>query len=393
MNATLRSLLAEPKVENPPPTGRFDVLLVMCVLCGLVLEALLRTNVLWKPLALTTTAILSTTLLIRRRYPLLALAALMGSFLIYDLTGTLLGRGPVEVYSSAFVLILIYALFRWGSGRDAGRGVVLLVVASVLIQLTNFTNIGDLIGGTIVLYMPAAIGTIVRYQDSIRRHRDERHLQRLESVKVAEREQLARDLHDTVAHHVSAIAIQAQAGQVLAQTSPDAAMEALAVIENEASHTLAEMRAIVRALRDDDEGAEHAPQRGISEIASLATSTNHGPSVHVDIDGETTGVAPSIDAAVFRLAQESITNSVRHAKGATQVHVHVQIDADEVTLAVTDDGSAPTTSVDGEGWGLVGMAERAELLGGTLQAGPGPQSGWQVRAVLPRDLSQQPSRS
>jgi signal transduction histidine kinase len=204
----------------------------------------------------------------------------------------------------------------------------------------------------------------------------------LDRVRLLEREELARDLHDTVAHHVSAIAIQAQAGIAVAPTAPDAATDALRVIEGEASRTLDEMRAIVRALRREGamaDDAELAPVAGIAELRALANGS--GPAVDVRVDGDD-ALPPAVAATLFRIAQEAVTNARRHARGATRVDVRVRMDTAGVRLDVRDDGdAAPSAS---SGYGLTGMAERAALLGGTCSAGPAPGGGWVVTALLPR---------
>jgi signal transduction histidine kinase len=209
----------------------------------------------------------------------------------------------------------------------------------------------------------------------------------MDQVKLLEREQLARELHDTVAHHVSAIAVRAQAGRVVAAADPDAALDALAVIEEEASRTLAEMRDMVGALRRGTD-ADLAPQGGVADIGRLADGAGHRPDVQVELSGELDGLRPSVDAALYRLAQESITNAVRHARHVTRIVVSVRGDADRVRLTVDDDGDTsahdPRSS---SGFGLIGMAERAKLLGGSLEAGPNRDRdrGWTVQAVLPKD--------
>jgi signal transduction histidine kinase len=174
----------------------------------------------------------------------------------------------------------------------------------------------------------------------------------------------------------------------VAATRPEAALEALAVIEEEASRTLAEMRTMVTALRQGDE-PELAPQRGAADIARLADATpgQPGPRVDVELAGDLTALWPPVDAALYRLAQESITNALRHARHATRVVVRAEGDADEVRLTVSDDGDTGFGAGGSgtPGFGLVGMTERAHLLGGTLEAGPRPDGGgWTVRAVLPR---------
>jgi signal transduction histidine kinase len=224
----------------------------------------------------------------------------------------------------------------------------------------------------------AALGAAIRYQASSR-------LREMDQVKLREREQLARELHDTVAHHVSAIAIQAQAGRTLAAADPDAAVDALEVIEEEASRTLAEMRTMVGALRQGEE-PDLAPQRGVADIERLARSAGDSPRVDVELWGDLDDLKPSVEAAIYRLAQESITNAVRHARHATRINVWVVGDDRCVRLTVSDDGDASSLSASASsGYGIAGMTERAKLLGGTLEAGPSRDRGWTVDAVLPRN--------
>jgi signal transduction histidine kinase len=213
----------------------------------------------------------------------------------------------------------------------------------------------------------------------------------VEQVRTLERGELARELHDTVAHHVSAIAIQAQAGRAVAATDPASAVEALAVIEAEASRTLYEMRTMVRVLRHGDRGdgeaadaepVEYGPQRGISDLDEL---TRMSPVVQVHRGGDLAGLPQPVETAVYRICQESVTNAIRHSVNATAVTVEVTGDVGVVRLRVHDDGEAarPATTA---GYGLLGMAERAKLLGGACHAGPDPVGGWTVEATLPREV-------
>jgi len=215
------------------------------------------------------------------------------------------------------------------------------------------------------------------------RYRANSRLREEDQVKLLEREQLARELHDTVAHHVSAIAVQAQAGRALAASQPDAAEGILEVIEEEASRALAEMRNMVGALRQGEE-PDLAPQRGVADIERFAHSAGDRPRVDVELSGDLDDLGPSVEAAIYRLAQESITNALRHARHATRINVCITRDDGCVRLTVRDDGDpSPLGAGSSSGYGLVGMAERAKLLGGTLEAGPSPGRGWTVDAVLP----------
>ncbi len=167
-------------------------------------------------------------------------------------------------------------------------------------------------------------------------------------------------------------------------SDPEAALDALRVIEEEASRTLTEMRAMVGALRDGAE-ADLTPQRGVADIDRLAGEGHDRPEVAVERTGDLERLRPTVDAALYRLAQESITNARRHARHATRIRVLIRGDADLVRLTVVDDGDAsafdPRTT---SGFGLVGMAERAKLLGGTFEAGPNRSRGWTVDVALPR---------
>ena len=230
--------------------------------------------------------------------------------------------------------------------------------------------------GSIILLFPATLGAAVRYWTSSR-------LRELDQVKLRERAELARELHDTVAHHVSAIAIRAQAGRVVAASHPEAAVDALGVIEEEASRTLAELRSMVGGLREDDR-ATLEPQPGVADLVQLARTVGDRPRVEIDLSGDLDDLGPAMEAAVYRIAQESVTNAVRHARGATQIQVGVAGDHDRVRVTVSDDGEPGSTNSGLDGYGLVGMTERAALLGGSLEAGPGAERGWNVVAVLPR---------
>lgn len=223
----------------------------------------------------------------------------------------------------------------------------------------------------------AALGAAIRYHAKT-------HIRDIDVAKAREREQLARDLHDTVAHHVSGIVIQAQAGRAVATSHPERATEVFAVIEDAASRTLTELRTMVGALRAS-EGADFAPRPGVADLGRLAGQADGGPQVDVELSGQLDDLSPAVGAALYRLTQESVTTNARlHARYVTRVAVRVVGDAERVQLTVDDDGALSTTGGSPSGYGLVGMRERAKLLGGTFHAGPGAGGGWRVEAMLPR---------
>jgi signal transduction histidine kinase len=375
----VQSIWAEPRAPNPPRRVWRDWALVAVLVPTAILEGVLRAEVVWRPVAIALAVGLVLTLLWRRTNPLGAVAVAFGALIAVEVAALLADAGPVGLYTAGCVLLLPYALFRWGSGREVTIGLAIILVAYLLGTAADYTGATDAVFGPLFGLFPAALGAAVRYQATARQRE-------LEQVKLREREQLARELHDTVAHHVSAIAIRAQAGRRVAASDPDAATDALDVIEAEASRTLAELRGMVGVLRDHEE-PDLAPQPGLADIERLALRVGDRPRVEVHLSGDLDNLGPSVEAAIYRIAQESITNAVRHARHATHISVRVRGDDDCVRMTVRDDGDAGSGGRGPGGYGLVGMTERAALLGGVLEAGPGPDSGWTVTAVLPRMAS------
>lgn len=373
-----RSLWAEPRVPDPPVRVWRDWALVGALVPVVVLEGVLREDLVWRVASVVVALALLPTLLWRRTHPLAAVVAAFGLLAVVDAASLAAGVDWMGLDTTGFVVVvlLIYSLLRWASGRHAVIG---LAVFSILVLLSGRdAPASNVVQGGLFMLAVAAVGVAVRYQSNARSRG-------MDQVKLLEREQLARELHDTVAHHVSAIVVRAQAGRVVAASDPAAALDALAVIEDEASRTLAEMRAMVGALRHGEE-PDLSPQRGVADIERLVTVNGARPQVDLELSGDLDGLRPSVDAALYRLAQESITNALRHARRATRIHVTVSGDDDCVRLTVGDDGDAGAFDPrSASGFGLIGMAERAKLLGGTLEAGPNRNGGWTVQAVLPRD--------
>jgi signal transduction histidine kinase len=336
-------------------------------------EFVLRPELQWRALSLAMVVGLAPTLLWRRTRPFVAVAV---AFVPTILTSLVMTDAP-DMYTAVYFLLLPYALLRWGSGREIVGGVAIILGKMGLALGLGQLTVTEAVGGSIVLGASMTLGLAVRFRAGAKGRE-------LEQVRLLERERLARDLHDTVAHHVSAIAVRAQAGLATAPTDPEAATNALRVIEAEASRALAEMRGMVRVLRHDDR-AERAPQPRVADLEQLRAQALDGPRVSVAIDGDTADLPPPVQVAIFRLAQESVTNARRHAHRATRIDVRVAADDRAVHLRVSDDGEpVAVRATTSSGYGLAGMAERAGLLGGTCQAGPNPDRGWTVTATLPR---------
>ncbi len=371
----LRSLWAEPRPTNAPGPGPRDWALVAALVSWSAVEMALRQDLAPRPLLLLAALAVLGPLPWRRTHPLVAVAVSFGMLTMVDIVRLLTGSHGGLLNSTSAALILAYALFRWGSGREAAGGLGVILIWLPITTVADPTSLAETVAAYGFFLFAAALGAAVRYRAKVR-------IRDIDQAKAREREQLARELHDTVAHHVSGIAIQAQAGRAIAASHPERAVEALAIIEVAAARTLTELRAIVGVLRASQE-TEFAPQPGVAEVEQLATDGQMRPCVEVTLFGEFDDLSPAVGAAIYRLTQESITNARRHARHATQVTVAVTGDADQVRLTIDDDGSAAGGRAP-SGYGLVGMQERASLLGGTFHAGPAAGRGWRVEAVLPR---------
>jgi signal transduction histidine kinase len=222
------------------------------------------------------------------------------------------------------------------------------------------------------------IGTWLRYIDRRRR-------ETMAAIRRGERLDLARELHDVVAHHVTGIVVQAQAARFAGSQDPGPLTFALSSIETAGTETLTAIRQLVGLLRDPDDGGGLAS--GPEPISQLVERfARHGPAVDLRLPAglPDPGWPPEVASTAYRIVQEALTNINRHAPGARSVTVTVTHDSHQVGIEVTDDAPAASRrSRPGNGYGLMGMRERVEALGGKVSAGPRPGAGWAVRASLP----------
>ncbi|MFI6284670.1 sensor histidine kinase [Streptomyces sp. NPDC051018] len=221
-----------------------------------------------------------------------------------------------------------------------------------------------------------AVGLVLRTYDVRARAAAER-------VRRVERLELARELHDIVAHHITGMLIQAQAAQIVARRNPGQVSDSLNEIETAGSEAMAAMRRVVGLLRDTDDAAPASP--GPERLGALVERfSRQGPTVSLNMPVDEAEWPPEVTSTLYRIVQESLTNVLRHARHARSVEVTVGRVPEGVTVEVADD--APPNSARPRhrgGYGLVGMRERVETLGGSLRAGPRPGAGWAVRATLP----------
>jgi signal transduction histidine kinase len=204
-----------------------------------------------------------------------------------------------------------------------------------------------------------------------------------QQAEMTERARIARELHDVVAHHVSAIAVQAETARLTTEGMPEEGKAQLEAIGDTARDALGEMRRVLGVLRSDEDGeAEREPQPGLARLDELVdTARASGTSVRLTLSGRVVPLPQGVDLCAYRILQEALTNARRHAPGAT-VDVEIVYDDDMLRLRVRDDGPGPS-SEDVDGHGLLGMRERAIMVGGTLTVGPGEEGGFEVAAELP----------
>ncbi len=209
------------------------------------------------------------------------------------------------------------------------------------------------------------------------------------AARAEERSRIARELHDVVAHHVSVMTVQAAAARKVLDTRPEAAKDALMAIEEMGRTAMREMRGIVGVLRTDGESGELAPQPGMGDLPVLVDQMREaGLRAQLWIEGERQVLPPGIDLAAYRLVQEALTNSLRHAGPAARAWVTVRHDPGELLVQVEDDGRGGNGRLargpeDRPGHGLVGIRERVALYGGILRIGPRQGGGFEVRARFP----------
>jgi signal transduction histidine kinase len=197
-----------------------------------------------------------------------------------------------------------------------------------------------------------------------------------------EQARIARELHDVIAHSVSVMVVQAAAADDVFDSQPEQARAALRSIESSGREAMGELRRLLAAVKAGDRESE--PQPGLDRLDDLVDRIRSGGvEVLVHHEGEPETLAPGVDLSAYRIVQEALTNTLRHAR-ATTAEVLVRFDDGMLELVVEDDGLGAKADGTGEGGhGILGMHERAALIGGTLEAGPLPEGGFRVRAHLP----------
>jgi signal transduction histidine kinase len=310
----------------------------------------------------------------RRRRPTAVLAAATGAAVVYEARGY---RGGPALIA---VVVAVYSVASLESRR---RSLALAVLAGVALGAARLTFTSETLGSaasSAVGFLGAGLflGWVVERAQRIREEEARRRVD-------AERLRIARELHDVVAHTISTINVQAGVGEHVIGTRPQEAAQALAEIKRSSREALRELRAMLDVLRAVDEPDSRAPAPGLSALdALIATSVQAGIPTELVLRGEPRELPATVDLTAYRIVQESLTNVLRHAAPA-RATVSIDYDPDLLTISVADDGIGGTAGgfSDGAGHGIPGMRERVSAVGGTLTAGPHPDGGFKVTALLP----------
>jgi signal transduction histidine kinase len=347
-----------------------------------------------KPLFAVLSLLWTLVLLLRHRYPLAApvltttIVAAASFFEADEMRGTATG-----------LLLLIAASWFLGAGNERRRSIVGLAAMYAGVQVTTAhfgeVDIGDVVFTSLLVGAPWAASQAVRARAAqavelrARTARLEAERAAVAQTAIAEeRTRIARELHDVVAHSISVMTIQAGAARLLLDGEPDKAEEALERVEETGRETLGEMRRLLGVLRRDmTETGGLEPRPSLDHVdALLAQYRAAGLEIALEVAGTRRALPPGVDLAAYRVVQEALTNTLKHA-GPGPVAVRIAYAPTAVELEICNDGrNAPSANGRGGGHGLVGMRERTTIYGGSLEAGPRAGGGFQVAARFPLEV-------
>lgn len=360
--------------------------LLAAVACVIAVASVLTGNPAEGPLVVTlpVAVVMALALLWRRRMPWLAATLVAASGLVQ----TLLAQTPGSLWALAISAIVVYSTAAWSTEAVAGITgagfVAVLLIEEKLASGVDYVFILLLFGSIWLL------GRASSYWRSRVTLAEQRQQQAARLAAAEERLRIARDLHDVVAHSLGAIAVQADAAEAALQMAPERAVAPVRAIRDTAREALADIRNVLDVLREeDDPGASHGVgSAGITAMVDAARAA--GMRIALQAQGDVDAVPGGIARATYRIVQESLTNARKHSPGA-QTAVLIRRRDGVLTVRVVNDGNAhPST---GSGYGIRGMRERVEQLGGMLTAQPTADGGFEVLATLPLTSSTTASSS
>lgn len=328
----------------------------------------------------------SAALVLRRFRPLVVLSIVVAAYVVWHLLGY--AGAP----SLAF-LVSMYGLGRYVLElRTSTIAVAAAVTAIVAVAIYDGDPMADLVlAATVMPLLPWYIGRRVaarrEYLDLLEDRAallERERAAELRQVVEEERRSIARELHDVVAHRVSLMTVQAGAAQVVLDEDPGRAEKAMQAVEEAGRAALDELRHLLDVLGPGSGERPRTPAASLVDLPQVAEQMRAaGLAVSLDIEALPADLPTRVDLSAFRIIQESLTNALRHAGPDARAEVRVAVEDDELCIEVVDDGSGRSSWAGGSGRGLAGMRERAELLGGRFEAGPGEHGGFRVRVGIP----------
>ena len=362
---------------------------------ALALFELIRSNPAAVPIgAVALLLVQSTALMFRRRWPMAVYAVVGVGTIVYSwlgFTSNVAGLGVlIAIYTVAAHLPLADALLAGGI-YVIGMFLSLLGTSQTSASAPD-RFIAEFLINLLALALAWTVGVTVRtrraYVASLEARAALLEREREDNARLAvalERGRIARELHDVVAHSVSVVVVQAAAAERLIDADPAGAREAMRIVASVGREALGEMRRVLDVLRDSGAGGGLAPQPGIDELDALARRmADAGLPVELSVQGEERPLPASAALSAYRIVQESLTNTLRHA-GPARARVMLRYLPDALEIRVSDNGAGARASAvsEGGGHGLIGMRERVALFGGELEAGPRPEGGYAVLARIP----------
>ena len=328
------------------------------------------------PAAYLLVAVSALALIWRRRRPVLVLAVSLGAALLYICLG---------YFGAAVTLNPLFALYAVAVAVPTTRAIGLAVITmlSLMAATAAFGPFGT--GGGFVLIPGEVAAALFLGLWAASRHAAIREsAEQARRAVDAERLRIARELHDVVAHTMSTINVQAGVAAHVIDQQPEQAAQALEAIKQASKEGLRELRGILNVLRQADEQDERSPAPRLAQLDELVENvTRAGVPTSVSVHGRARTLAPTVDLTAYRIVQESLTNTLRHA-GPTTASVTLSYTDQDLHVEVLDGGRGRVDGApEGAGHGIAGMRERAEAAGGTLVAGPRPEGGFRVQARLP----------
>jgi signal transduction histidine kinase len=366
--------LAE-RAQGIPPIGVDAALALACCLT-VVIYAALDSRLEWSIIALA--AGNTVPLLWRRRFPFAVTGIVGAGTLALAVADALPDFAPAQLVATYTFASLCPPVKR----LIAAAATVVGVAMSITIPRDELLNLGT---NAIMFLAAYALGTSARARRNrieLLEERARRLAEEQDAVAARERERIAREMHDILAHSMSLVVVQAEAGPVAMRSDPGKAEEVFDTISATAREALAQLRRVLGVLRSDE--ASREPQPGLDAVPALVASVQRaGLAAKVEECGHRRSVPPDLAATAYRIVQESLTNTVKHAR-ASQVHVRLEWQDSALSLEILDDGLGPADDGVPSGGGLIGMRERVAAVGGELATGPGTDGvGFRVAASLP----------